>query len=251
MRKYKVYYAPVKVTIRKPVNSQQNRDISQQIEKKDAGCAGYVGSTYINGEVNMLSSQSDLLKENPLNPSFGETPNPEIDPPTPGPTPNPDPPTPDPPDPRPTPPTPGGSLVSGTMYFGLRFQSNFVSMDNLYKKLGLQTLEELNKLPTGQTRPPTCIELSNQSDGIKLGLLKTFEITLVPKDETKKLPPYDDKYITHVPASGTFTNQKVAEALYKAEFKFPSTPDPISYIVQPGSVKLVRGRKNTGKINLF
>lgn len=193
----------------------------------------------------------DVTPVKPFKLPFGSTPNPEPEIITPNPQPNPDPPpTPDPP-PGPTPPTPGGSLVSGTMYFGLRFQSNLISMEELYKKLGLQTLEELNKLTTGQTRPPSCIELSSQSDGIKLGLLKTFEISLIPKDKEKTLPPYNEKYTTHVPASGGLTDQKVATVLYTTEFKFPSTPEPISYIVEPGSVRVIRGRKNTGKINFF
>ena len=248
MRKYKVYYAPVKVTIRKDVSSQQNIDTSQQNPNKNVGGVGY---NAITAYIPKQESQSDLLKETPFKLPFGETPNPEPAPPTPDPRPTPDPPTPDPLYPGLTPSTPGGSLVSGTMYFGLRFQSNFVSMDNLYKKLGLETLEELNKLPTGQTRPPTCIKLSNQSDGIKLGLLKTFKIVLGPKDKTKTLPPYNNRYNTHVPASGGLSDRKAASVLYSAEFKFPNTPEPISYIVEPGSVRVIRGRKNTGKINLF
>ena len=124
-------------------------------------------------------------------------------------------------------------------------------MEDFYKKLGLQTSEEVTKLTSTQTRPPTCMELSSQSDGIKLGLLKTFEIVLIPKDKTKTLPPYNDRYTTHVPASGTLSDQKAASVLYSAEFKFPNKPQPVSYKVEPGSVRVIRGRKNTGKINFF
>ena len=251
MRKYKVYYAPVKVHIRKAVSSQPYTEIPQQTLNKGVSYVGSVGSDFLETIDKKTLSKLDVTQVKPLKKPFGSMPNPEPDPPAPDPLPTPDPPPTPPPESPPKPPTPGGSLVSGVMYFGLRFQSNLISMENIYKKLGLQTLEELNRLTTGQTRPPTCIELSSQSDGIKLGLLKTFKISLIPKDKEKTLPPYNDKYTTRVPASGGLSDRKIATVLYSTEFKFPNTPEPISYIVEPGSVRVVRGRKNTGKISFF
>ena len=112
-------------------------------------------------------------------------------------------------------------------------------------------MDDITKLTSTQTRPPRSMELSSQSDGVKLGLLKTFEIVLIPKNKTKLFPPYNDRYTTHVTTSGNISDQKVASVLYSAEFKFPNKPQPISYKVEPGSVRVIRGRKNTGKINFF
>jgi len=95
------------------------------------------------------------------------------------------------------------------------------------------------------------MELLSQSYTMKLDLLKTFEITLIPKDAIKPLPSYNTKYIIHGPTSGVTLDNKAASVLYGATFKSPNEPEPVIYKVELGLVRVIRGRKNIGKINFL
>lgn len=140
------------------------------------------------------------------------------------------------------------ALTKGIIYFGLRFQDTLLDLGDLYKKLGFRTIEEITRVPESQERPPSSFLLSTQSDGIRLGFFRTYEVTLVPKKKGDTLEPYGDRYVTQLPASGVFDDRKAANIMYNFTFDFKSGEKTYPYQVLSGSIKPIRGKKLSGKI---
>ncbi len=142
------------------------------------------------------------------------------------------------------PPPADVSVVRGCIYFGHRMQTLLMGYPALNKALGLSTRDEIEALSPMSPRV-TIFEFSSGNNLARIGCIAFFNFYLVPQDITKTMAPFNNKYSTGITFSRNVLVNDAVTALYNQVWAFKSGTNTVNYVVEPGSIRERRRKKNS------
>lgn len=144
-----------------------------------------------------------------------------------------------------TPDLAASETVASILLFGIRLQSVFLDQGDFSNTLGFRDREDILGRFVDQDVKPTFLKLNSQSDAARLGLIRELTFTIIPRDPTRIINPYNGKYNTGVPYNADVNIRTVVAGIYATQFLLGEGTNTATYIVLPGSVKEKKLKRTT------
>lgn len=136
-------------------------------------------------------------------------------------------------------PAPAPTLVSGYIYIAFRNQTEYLDGNNLYRKLGIFKVIDIQALDA----KPTITIIRHLSDVARIGLVGQISFTLVEGEPGTGIPAGSARIKGIVPYFLGVSSLKAAEEINNHRFLLASRPGVIFHTI-PGETKITR-RKST------
>lgn len=110
-------------------------------------------------------------------------------------------------------------------------------------KLDFSKIADIQKSMGSETDLSSLLQISNYNDAARLGIVRDLALTLIPKDPSRTIDPFNNRYNTNIQYNVSVGIKVVTHYIYASEFVLGEGDQKATYVVEPASLKERRRKK--------